>query len=101
MKIRRFALALAVVPLALLGLGACASKPKAVKKPPVATKPAADPAKVEAHYIAGVYAYAEGDTAKAMDAWKKALKLDPKHKPTLKAMAEAKAKLEAVKQLSK
>ena len=96
MRIHTFAL---LPLLALLPLTACHSKPKAPKKPSAAARPAVDPAKVEAVYIQGVYAYAEGDTAKAIEAWKKALALDPKHQPSLKAMAEAKAKLEAVKKL--
>lgn len=90
--------ALALLPLALLSLNACQPKPKPARKP-AAARPAADPAKVQAFYIEGVYAYAEGDTAKAIAAWKKALALDPKHEPSLKAMAEAKAKLKAVKKL--
>jgi Tfp pilus assembly protein PilF len=91
---------LALLVLGAFALAACTPKPKVVKKP-AAARPAADKAKVEAFYIEGVYAYAEGDTAKAMAAWKKALALDPKHAPTLKAMAEAKAKVEAVKKLDK
>lgn len=91
----------ALLVLAALGLAACQPKAKAVKKPRPAAAPvsAADARKVEAHYIEGVYAYAEGDTAKAVAAWKKALAIDPRHAPSLKAMAEAKAKMDAVKKL--
>lgn len=92
------ALAWILAPLLALSLTGC---PKPAPKPvaKVSTLSAATKKKVEDHYIAGVYAYAEGDTAKAMSAWKKALALNPKHGPTLKAMAEAKAKLDAVKKL--
>lgn len=90
-------LTLCLLPLAALLLAGCPSKPKTVKKP-AAASPAAK-SKAQAFYIEGVYAYAEGDTAKAMAAWKKALALDPRHAPTKKAMAEAKAKIEAVKKL--
>lgn len=92
-------LAWILLPWLALSLSGC---PKPVVNKPVAkavSLSAAEKKKVEDHYIAGVYAYAEGDTAKAMSAWKKALALNPKHGPTLKAMAEAKAKLDAVKKL--
>lgn len=98
---RKPALALLLIPAALLLFG-CPPRPKPAPKPAAkAALSSADKKKLEAHYIDGVYAYAEGDTAKAMASWKKALALDPKHGPTLKAMAEARAKLDAVKKLEK
>lgn len=93
-------LALALVPAAFLLFG-CPPRPKPTPKPVAKALSSADKKKLEAHYIDGVYAYAEGDTAKAMASWKKALALDPKHGPTLKAMAEARAKMDAVKKLEK
>lgn len=98
---RKFAIVIALMPVLLLGGSGCLSKTKTVKKAPPASLSAADKKKVEAYYIEGVYAYADGDTAKAMAAWKKGLAIDPKHAATRKSMAEAKAKLKAIKQLDK
>lgn len=96
---RAAALAFALATLALAG---CLPKPKpATKKPVAASMSKADAAKAEELYIEGVYAYAEGGTAKAMAAWKKCLALNPKHAAAKKAMAEAQAKLDAVKKLPK
>lgn len=86
----------ALLPLLVLGLGACVPKAKVVKKTSLS---ASQKKKVEAYYIEGVYAYADGDTVKAMKAWKKGLAIDPHHAPTRKSMAEARAKLKAIKQL--
>jgi Tfp pilus assembly protein PilF len=94
---RRIALSL-LLPLSLF-LAGCPPKP--APKPAVKALSAADKKKVEAHYIAGVYAHAEGDTAKAMASWRKALALDPRHGPTRKAMAEARAEAEALKKLER
>jgi Tfp pilus assembly protein PilF len=96
---KRLALSL-LLPLSLF-LAGCPPKPKPAPKPVAKALSAADRQKVEAHYIAGVYAHAEGDSAKAMASWKKALALDPRHAPTRKAMAEAKAQADALKKLER
>ena len=93
-------LALALLPAALL-LAGCPPRPKPEAKPAAKAVSAADKKKAESHYIEGVYAYAEGDTAKAIAAWKKCLGLNPKHAAAKKAMAEAQAKQEAVKKLGR
>ena len=94
---RKF-LIFALLPLLVMGLTACVAKTKVVKKTTVSLS-AAQKKKVEAYYIEGVYAYADGDTVKAMAAWKKGLAIDPHHAPTRKSMAEARAKVKAIKQL--
>ena len=88
--------------LATLTLSGCLTKPKPeAKKPAPVSVSKADAAKAEAFYIEGVYAYAEGSTDKAIAAWKKCLALNPRHSAAKKAMAEAQAKLDAVKKLDR
>ena len=50
-------------------------------------------------YLQGVYAYAAGDTRKALGLWQEALVLDPEHKQAHQAMEEANRKLKAIAEL--
>jgi tetratricopeptide (TPR) repeat protein len=61
----------------------------------------ADPEKVNGYYFKGVYAYADGDTERAIDWWEKALNLDPQHRQANQALQEARRKLKAISELDK
>lgn len=94
---RRPLLAYALLPLLLLGACKPVVKAPPKKAPPPVSASARD--RAEELYIQGVYAYAEGKTEDAIEAWKKCLKLNPKHEKARKALAEAKAKMKAVEKL--
>jgi tetratricopeptide (TPR) repeat protein len=55
-----------------------------------------DPAEMDEWYYQGVYAYAAGDTAKAMTFWKKVLAEDPNHRLALEAVNRANKRLKAL-----
>jgi hypothetical protein len=86
----------------LAGLGmistACKTAPKPV--PVQKTVSRAAEAKAEKLYIEGVYAYGRGDTDTAIQAWKRVLVLDPRHKKAKAGLQEALAKAKAVKSLT-
>lgn len=97
MKRSRHLLLAAGALLCALGASACKPQVKAPPKPVHVSASARDEA--EDLYIQGVYAYADGKTEDAIAAWKKCLKLNPKHAKARKALGEAKAKLKEVEKL--
>jgi tetratricopeptide (TPR) repeat protein len=97
MKRSRHLLLAACALLCALSAAACKPQVKAPPKKVVVSASARDQA--EDLYIQGVYAYADGKTEDAIAAWKKCLKLNPKHEKARKALAEAKAKQKEVEKL--
>jgi tetratricopeptide (TPR) repeat protein len=57
---------------------------------------ALNPAELDEWYYQGVYAYAAGDTAKAMGFWKKVLEADPNHPLAQEAVKRANKRLKAL-----
>jgi tetratricopeptide (TPR) repeat protein len=55
-----------------------------------------DPAELDEWYYQGVYAYAAGDTTKAMGFWKKVLDADPGHRLANEAVNRANRRLKAL-----
>jgi tetratricopeptide (TPR) repeat protein len=55
-----------------------------------------DPAAMDELYYQGVYAYAAGDTTKAMGFWKKVLEADPEHRLANEAVNRANKRLKAL-----
>jgi tetratricopeptide (TPR) repeat protein len=97
MKRPHLLLASAVI-LSAFGAFACKPQVKATPKKTVAVSASARD-QAEDLYIQGVYAYADGKTEDAIAAWKKCLKLNPKHAKARKALGEAKAKQKEVEKL--
>jgi tetratricopeptide (TPR) repeat protein len=57
---------------------------------------AADPAQLDDWYYQGVYAYAAGDTNKAMSFWKKVLEADPDNRQANEAVNRANRRIKAL-----
>jgi tetratricopeptide (TPR) repeat protein len=71
------------------------------EKKPAPAGATTDSAKVRETYLRGIYAYAAGDTLRAVEAWKEVLKLEPGHLQARDAMDEANRKLAALERLKK
>lgn len=85
--------------LAFLALGALACAPKPAVKAPKASVSKSQRSQAQKVYLEGAYLYAEGDTDKAIAAFKKALSIDPGHVQARTALKEALAKKKAIKAL--